>query len=238
MNVDYIHLIHLTWVRLGPLGTAAINRPILPVLGDYDGGEIGWMTIVRGNRSTQRKPAAVPLCPPQTPHAAAVESQRLTAWATARPFNWLSTLRFLAPSKVKKMPWRDKSLLTFLTSNTTWQRYCEVLGKTIFKTVSGRGPIVTRTAQLHKESIYKATADASARVSKFCLPTECTAAHYDISCLQLTLVHIFNRLRNNLFNYTTCFDPNGSSSVFSVTKLNILLPVFPLLGNGTYSCRN
>jgi hypothetical protein len=53
--------------------------------GDYDDGEIGGM-IVRGNRSTQRKPAPVPLCPPQTPHAArmrtraaAVGSQRQTA---------------------------------------------------------------------------------------------------------------------------------------------------------------
>jgi hypothetical protein len=53
--------------------------------GDYDNGEIGGM-IGRGNRSTRRKPAPVPLCPPQTPHvartrtrAAAVGSQRLTA---------------------------------------------------------------------------------------------------------------------------------------------------------------
>jgi hypothetical protein len=36
------------------------------------------------------------------------------------------------------------------------------------------------------------------------------------------MVHIFNRLRNNLFNYTTCFDPNGSSSgVFSYTSFTI-----------------
>jgi hypothetical protein len=42
--------------------------------------------VGRGNRSTQRKPAPVPLCPPQNPHAArtrtraaAVGSQRLTA---------------------------------------------------------------------------------------------------------------------------------------------------------------
>jgi hypothetical protein len=42
--------------------------------------------IGRGNRSTRRKPAPVPLCPPQTPHAArtrtraaAVGSQHLTA---------------------------------------------------------------------------------------------------------------------------------------------------------------
>jgi hypothetical protein len=71
-------------VQLGPLGTAATNRPIVPAPGDYD-GEIGGM-IGRGNRSTRRKPAPVPLCPPQTPHAArtrtraaAVGSQRLTA---------------------------------------------------------------------------------------------------------------------------------------------------------------
>jgi hypothetical protein len=38
------------------------------------------------------------------------------------------------------------------------------------------------------------------------------------------MVHIFNRLRNNLFNYTTCFDPNGSSSgVFSYTSFTIEL---------------
>jgi hypothetical protein len=40
---------------LGPLGTAAINRPIFLALGDYDDAEIGGM-IGRGNRSTRRKP--------------------------------------------------------------------------------------------------------------------------------------------------------------------------------------
>jgi hypothetical protein len=78
-------------VQLGPLGTAATNGPIVHTPGDYDDGEIGGM-IGRGNRRTRRKPAPVPLCPLQTPHAArartraaAVGSQRLTAWATARP---------------------------------------------------------------------------------------------------------------------------------------------------------
>jgi hypothetical protein len=59
--------------------------PIVPAQDDYDDGEIDGM-IGRGNRSTRRKPAPVPLCPPQTPHAArtrtraaAVGSQRLTA---------------------------------------------------------------------------------------------------------------------------------------------------------------
>jgi hypothetical protein len=73
-------------VQLGPLGTAATNRPIVPAPSDYDAREIGGM-IGRGNRSTRRKPALVPLCPPQIPHdlnwartlAAAVGSRRLTA---------------------------------------------------------------------------------------------------------------------------------------------------------------
>jgi hypothetical protein len=57
------------WSQLGPLGTAATNRPIVPAPVDYDDGEIGGM-IGRGNRNTRRKPAPVPLCPPQTSHAA------------------------------------------------------------------------------------------------------------------------------------------------------------------------
>jgi hypothetical protein len=56
-------------VQLGPLDTASTNRPIVPTPGDYDDGEIGGMMIGKGNRSTRRKPAPVPLCLPQTPHA-------------------------------------------------------------------------------------------------------------------------------------------------------------------------
>jgi hypothetical protein len=56
-------------VQLGLLGTAATNRPTLPAPGNYDDGAIGGMKIDRGNRSSRRKPAPVPLCPPQTPHA-------------------------------------------------------------------------------------------------------------------------------------------------------------------------
>jgi hypothetical protein len=82
-------------VQLDPLGTAATNRPTVPRPGDYDDGKIGGM-IGRGNQSTRRKPAPVPLYPPQTPHAArtrtraaAVGSQLLTAWATARPYAYV-----------------------------------------------------------------------------------------------------------------------------------------------------
>jgi hypothetical protein len=48
--------------------------------------------LARETEVLEKKPAPVPLCPPQTPHsartrtrAAAVGSQQLTAWATARP---------------------------------------------------------------------------------------------------------------------------------------------------------
>jgi hypothetical protein len=50
-------------IQLGPLSAAATNRPIVPAPVDYDDGEIGGM-IVRGNRSTRRKPAPMLLCPP------------------------------------------------------------------------------------------------------------------------------------------------------------------------------
>jgi hypothetical protein len=51
-------------VQLGPLDTAATNRPIVPTPDYHDDGEIGGMMIGRGNRSTLRKPAPVPLYPP------------------------------------------------------------------------------------------------------------------------------------------------------------------------------
>jgi hypothetical protein len=44
-------------VQLGPIGTAATNRPIVQVPGDYDDGEIYGMIIGTGNLSTRRKPA-------------------------------------------------------------------------------------------------------------------------------------------------------------------------------------
>jgi hypothetical protein len=55
-------------VKLNPLGTTATNRPIVPAQDNYDDGEIGGMIIGRGNRSSRRKPAPVPFCPPETPH--------------------------------------------------------------------------------------------------------------------------------------------------------------------------
>jgi hypothetical protein len=52
------------------LGTAAtiglLYQPLM--IGDGDRGEIGGMKIGRGKRSTRRKHAPAPLCPPQIPH--------------------------------------------------------------------------------------------------------------------------------------------------------------------------
>jgi hypothetical protein len=64
-----------------------------PAPGDCEDGKFDWMKIGRGNRNTRRKPVPGPFCPPQIPldqtrtwtRAAAVGSQRLTAWAMAWP---------------------------------------------------------------------------------------------------------------------------------------------------------
>jgi hypothetical protein len=57
------------------------------IIKDGDCGAIGGMKFGMGNQSTRRKPAPVPLCPPQIPHdltwartrAEVVGSRRLTA---------------------------------------------------------------------------------------------------------------------------------------------------------------
>jgi hypothetical protein len=55
---------------LGPLGTAATYWPIVPAPGDCEDRQVGGMNgFGRGNRSTMRKPAPTPLCPPQIPLA-------------------------------------------------------------------------------------------------------------------------------------------------------------------------
>jgi hypothetical protein len=92
----FIFLMEWDWVHL-------VLRPLFELLYqpqtiDDDGcGSISGRQIGRGNRSTRRKPAPVPLCAPQILHVltwartwtAAVVSRRLTAWAMARPTWWL-----------------------------------------------------------------------------------------------------------------------------------------------------
>jgi hypothetical protein len=52
-----------------PIGTAAtIGLLYQPQIIDDECGAVDRMKIGRGNRSTRKKPAPVPLCPPQIPH--------------------------------------------------------------------------------------------------------------------------------------------------------------------------
>jgi hypothetical protein len=88
-------LFFLGGVGLSPLGTAATSGLLYKpqMIDEDDCGAISGMKIGKGIRSTRRKPAPAPLCPPQIPHdqtrartrADAVGSQRLTACAMVRP---------------------------------------------------------------------------------------------------------------------------------------------------------
>jgi hypothetical protein len=62
----FFFLVSLGGVRLSPLGTSAtVGLLYQPQMIDDDNyGALGGMRIGRGNRSTQRKPAPGPLCPP------------------------------------------------------------------------------------------------------------------------------------------------------------------------------
>jgi hypothetical protein len=102
-------------VRLSPLGTSAtVGLLYQPRMIDYDYGAVGGIRIGRGNQSTRRKPAAVPLCPPQIPHdltwdrtrAAAMGSQRLTAWAMARQYRELVFHETKSVLRVQRQFWR------------------------------------------------------------------------------------------------------------------------------------
>jgi hypothetical protein len=51
-------------------GDHLVARPLLTAPGDCNDGEVGGMNgFGRGNRSSRRKPAQTPLCPPQIPLA-------------------------------------------------------------------------------------------------------------------------------------------------------------------------
>jgi hypothetical protein len=64
-------------VRLSPLGTSAT---ISPIVDDGDEcGAVGGMRIGKENRSTRRKPAQMPLCPPQIPRDLTWDRTRVVA---------------------------------------------------------------------------------------------------------------------------------------------------------------
>jgi hypothetical protein len=76
----FVIIIIISGVGLSPLGTAATSGLLYkPQMTDEDDcGAIGGINIDRGNRSTRRKPAPAPLCPPQIPH------DQTRAWTPGR----------------------------------------------------------------------------------------------------------------------------------------------------------
>jgi hypothetical protein len=93
------------WIPTGSTRHGGHWLPFIPAPVDYDDGEFGGMNIGRENRSTRRKPAPAPLCPPQISldrirdrtQAAAVGNQQLTAWAMARPNSKVTYVNYKQP---------------------------------------------------------------------------------------------------------------------------------------------
>jgi hypothetical protein len=65
-----IYYYYYLWGGTKSLGTAATSGLLYKpqMINEDDCGAIGGMKIGRENRSTRRKPAPAPLCPPQIPH--------------------------------------------------------------------------------------------------------------------------------------------------------------------------
>jgi hypothetical protein len=133
-------------MRLSPLGTAATLWPTVPApdhrwLNDDDyrwwPWSNRWNANSQGTQSIRRKPAPVPLCPPQIPHdliwartwAATVGNRRLNAWAMARPRGLLNAGRF----GFHKLG--QDSRLSARDSKGDRYRYTNLLGSTV---ASGR----------------------------------------------------------------------------------------------------
>jgi hypothetical protein len=75
---DWVHM--LRWSRIGLLYQSQM-------IDDDECGAVGGMRIGKGNRSTRRKLAPVPFCPPQIPHDlcfARTRPPRWEAWAIAQ----------------------------------------------------------------------------------------------------------------------------------------------------------
>jgi hypothetical protein len=101
---EYLYFI---WggVRLSPLGTwPIIQAP------DCECGVVGGIRIVRGNRSSRRKPAPVLLCPPQISHD--LNRARTRAAAVGAGTNRLSYAFNVSPNLNQSMFTINYTVLT------------------------------------------------------------------------------------------------------------------------------
>jgi hypothetical protein len=111
-----IFIIILSGVRLSLLRTAATTGLLYQpqMIDDGDSAAVGGAKIGSGSRSTGTKPATELLCSPQIPHDltrtrslfAAVGSQRLTAWAMARPYFSPNVIKIV---RSRKMMWSGRA---------------------------------------------------------------------------------------------------------------------------------
>jgi hypothetical protein len=91
---------------LGPRGVAVMYWPIVPVPGDCEDGDlVEWNVVGRGNRSTRRKSAPAPFCPPQIPLArpGREPGRRSGKPATNRFSYGAACLDYTSPSNVPAM---------------------------------------------------------------------------------------------------------------------------------------
>jgi hypothetical protein len=151
------------WVHL-------VRRPITgllyqPRMIDDECGVVGGMRIGNENRSTLRKPAPMPLCPPQTPHyltwarsrAAAVGNRRLIAWVMAWPnYVWLKSDRVLLTIRL------DDVLLIIQSNKTTRHIYISLLP--LYE-----APYIFCVPRVHT-SLYTYILSERCRATQFCAP--------------------------------------------------------------------
>jgi hypothetical protein len=151
------------------------------MIDEGDCGAIGGMKIGRGKRSTRRKPAPAPLCPPQIPYdqtrartlAAAVRSQRLTAWAMT---GLLTYMRHIPVS------WSN-FLSTFqeVTHKISWLMIREIFD-------GGRG-LQKKWAQFHSHSPVTYASHNFLSYSEPCNP-QVSSTQYSSSCKCICVEHI------------------------------------------------
>jgi hypothetical protein len=102
-------------------------------------GAVGGMRIGRGKRNTRRKPAPMPLCPPQIPHyltwartrPAAAGSRLLTAWAMGRRYKRKTLIIVLTPNVCNRQDWLETVATVHVPIDSV--SFCTELAKLKYK---------------------------------------------------------------------------------------------------------
>jgi hypothetical protein len=143
-----LYLTLLLWFLEWSETVSTLGTSVVPaqVMDDYEGKAVGVM-IGRGNRSTRRKPASLPLCPPQIPYdptwartrAVTVRTQRLTGLSYGAPI-YLTLLKTL-PSK--------RNLNLKRCRIIAWNVECVQLTAFIFFLRTGNGSSLNNNKKVH-----------------------------------------------------------------------------------------